>query len=98
MTASGGLPRPLLEEWEWQRYGACRDLDCETFFSPERERGPSKLARETAAKQVCRRCPVIDECRRHALQVGEPYGVWGGLTVTERAEIARAQRRSMTAS
>jgi WhiB family redox-sensing transcriptional regulator len=33
---------------------------------------------------MCRRCPVIDECRSHALEVGEPYGVWGGLSESER--------------
>jgi WhiB family redox-sensing transcriptional regulator len=29
---------------------------------------------------VCRSCPVLQNCREHALQVKEPYGVWGGMT------------------
>ena len=33
---------------------------------------------------MCRQCPVIQECRSHALEVGEPYGVWGGLSESER--------------
>jgi len=24
------------------------------------------------------------QCRAHALDVGEPYGIWGGLSETER--------------
>ncbi|CAN5555799.1 hypothetical protein BH24ACT13_BH24ACT13_01820 [soil metagenome] len=54
------------------------------FFHPEGERGPTRLARDLAAKAVCARCPVIAECAAHALQVREPYGVWGGLTEDER--------------
>ena len=27
------------------------------------------------------------ECRSHALEVREPYGVWGGLTEAEREDL-----------
>lgn len=30
---------------------------------------------------------VLEECRRHALRTREPYGIWGGLSEEERAEI-----------
>jgi WhiB family redox-sensing transcriptional regulator len=36
------------------------------------------------AKQMCRQCPVMTQCRTHALTVGEPYGIWGGLSESER--------------
>lgn len=68
---------------------ACRDLDSAVFFHPDYERGPARQRRDQLAKQVCARCPVIDSCRRHALEVHEPYGVWGGLTVDERAAMLR---------
>lgn len=74
--------------------GACRGMDSSFFFHPERERGPAKAQRERRAKEVCRRCPVIELCRRHALAVQEPYGVWGGLSEAERDEIVRRQRRT----
>ncbi len=64
------------------------------FFHPQGERGPTRRDREAEAKAVCQRCPVIDACRRHALQVAEPYGVWGGLSEEERADQLRAQRRA----
>jgi len=78
------LPMPLMDVYDWQYDGACRDADPALFFSPESERGPRRRARETAAKLYCQRCPVIEQCLQHALQVKEPYGVWGGLTPSER--------------
>lgn len=39
------------------------------------------------AKQTCHRCPVIAQCREYALRTREPYGVWGGLSEEDRAEI-----------
>ncbi len=29
---------------------------------------------------------MIDACLAHALQIPEPYGIWGGLSEDERAE------------
>lgn len=78
---------PLQEAYEWQYAGACRNVDPETFFSPEAERGPRRTAREARAKSLCARCPVTEECLRHALAVKEPYGVWGGLNATEREAL-----------
>lgn len=79
------LPQPLIDVYEWQFDGACREADPELFFSPESERGPRRRARERAAKAFCARCPVLARCLEHSVQVKEPYGVWGGLTTTERA-------------
>lgn len=96
MASTARLPMPLMEVYEWQYEGACRNADPETFFSPESERGPRRRAREAAAKSYCSTCPVIDQCLEHALKVKEPYGVWGGLTTSERA--AFADRRSASAA
>ena len=87
MTCIARLPMPLQEVYEWQYEGACRDVDPETFFSPDAERGPRRKARETAAKALCAICPVAEACLRHALAVKEPYGVWGGLNATERESL-----------
>lgn len=87
------LPVPVAESWDWQLRGACRGMDSEIFFHPERERGPARTGREARAKEVCRRCEVIDQCRSHALAVQEPYGVWGGLSAAERHEIHLGRTR-----
>ena len=75
---------PVAEIYDWQMQGACRGMDSAFFFHPEGERGPARANREARAKQVCQSCPVIEQCRRHALAVHEPYGVWGGLSESER--------------
>jgi WhiB family redox-sensing transcriptional regulator len=84
MASISRLPMPLQEKYDWQYDGACRASDPETFFSPDAERGPRRRKREAAAKALCAVCPVINECRDHALEVREPYGVWGGLNINER--------------
>jgi WhiB family redox-sensing transcriptional regulator len=80
----GRLPGPILEEWDWQRTGACRDADPDLFFPPDSGRGPRRAAREAAAKTVCRGCPVRRRCAAHALATPEPYGIWGGMSEADR--------------
>jgi WhiB family redox-sensing transcriptional regulator len=81
------LPKVLQSEYEWQYQGACVGLESSRFFSPDAERGQARATREARAKSVCAGCPVIEQCRQHALKVQEPYGVWGGLSERDRAEI-----------
>ena len=83
------LPGPMMDAYEWQYKGACMGVDSSVFFSPEAERGAKRERREQAAKQLCFTCPVIKQCRDHALAVREPYGVWGGMTAGERAALTR---------
>ena len=73
--------------WEWQLHGACRGMDSARFFYLDGERGSNRERREVQAKAICLGCPVIADCRSHALQVREPYGIWGGLTEDERTRI-----------
>lgn len=63
------------------------------FFAPSKEPTAARLTREQAAKQVCAGCPVLTECREHALLQPEPYGVWGGLTAAERRVVLARRRR-----
>ena len=94
MAEISRLPMPIQENYEWQYDAACRARDPEEFFSPDAERGPRRRNREAAAKALCATCPVIQECREHALAVREPYGVWGGLTINEREAIIRERDRA----
>lgn len=91
MAEISRLPGPLAFRWEWQLRGSCREVSPEVFFHPEGERGGARRRRAIAAKQVCLGCPVLAQCRAHALAVREPYGVWGGLTEDER-EVLHAAR------
>jgi hypothetical protein len=74
--------------------GRCHTVDAEVMH-------PSRPEDTRIAKAVCWRCPVLDACREHALVTAEPYGVWGGLSETDRRRIreqrgipSRAQQRS----
>lgn len=66
----------------WQSFGLCRGVNPDLFFP---ERGES--TRE--AKEVCRGCPVREECLEYALAGGEKFGIWGGLSERERRRIRR---------
>ena len=90
------LPGPNGDLWDWQRLGACRGMDSAFFFHPEGERGPARANRESKAKAVCGRCPVVEQCRRHALAVHEPYGIWGGLSESERDGMIHTGRRRLS--
>ena len=85
-----------MDHWEWQYEGACREVEPSVFFHPEGERGGTRRRRDEAAKAICARCPVIEQCREHALAVQEPYGVWGGLSEDERAQIVQARKARST--
>ena len=91
MSDLSRLPGPVAEHWEWQQLAACAGLGTEKFFHPDGERGQRRSSRETRAKAVCAACPVTAACAAHALRVKEPYGVWGGLSETDREEILARQ-------
>jgi WhiB family redox-sensing transcriptional regulator len=93
------LPAPLSEIWDWQLQAACRGMNVSVFFHPADERDRTKAGRIARAKAVCESCPARCDCRSHALRVREPYGIWGGLSDDERAEILGVQSfRSPAAS
>ena len=80
--------RPISQEWDWQVVAACRGMDVEIFFHPyDDEHRTTKERRIEHAKAICQDCPVLAQCRNHALTTREPYGVWGGLSESERAVL-----------
>ncbi|MFG2223779.1 WhiB family transcriptional regulator [Streptomyces sp. NPDC050161] len=81
------------EAGPWHSEAVCRRDEAGLFFAPSKEPTAARLAREEAAKRVCARCPVMIECREHALLQPEPYGVWGGLTAAERRVVLARRRR-----
>jgi len=87
MTEITRLPGPIMDLWEWQYEGACRDADETLFFHPEGERGSTRRKRAEAAKAICATCKVIRQCLEQSLKIREPYGVWGGLSEDERSTL-----------
>jgi WhiB family redox-sensing transcriptional regulator len=56
----------------------------EVFF-PDDDARSALRRHEDAAKRICRQCPVVNECRDHALRTPELHGVWGAMTARELA-------------
>ena len=77
----------------WQQYGACLDHDPELFF-PIGDTGRALIQLE-AAKAVCAGCPVRCLCLEWALLAGIHYGVWGGMSETERLPLKHRNKASM---
>jgi WhiB family transcriptional regulator, redox-sensing transcriptional regulator len=85
-TPTQPVVRGLIGTWVYE--GACADADpkeAALFWAPEEpERASARRVREAAAKAFCSRCPVVEECLRHALRAPELYGIWGGMNENER--------------
>lgn len=59
---------------DWMANALCRieKIPVETFYS------------ETSnAREYCDRCPVAYECRKHAFDTEEKYGIWGGVNFAD---------------
>ena len=71
----------------WHRDGLCREHPEVSWFPGSGDHG-------TAAKAVCRRCLVLDECRTWALgQDNSPCGlagIWAGLSRQDRVALQAA--------
>ena len=81
----------------WMSDAACQYVDPDLMFPDqiggqigERLRGGSASSEVAMqyeqAKWVCRRCPVKAECLEYALERDEEWGVWGGMSRSERIE------------
>lgn len=74
---------------EWHEDAACSGMD-EALFFPPADTGPLGAAWVEQAKAVCAGCPVRAACLAEAM-TREPasarYGVFGGLTATERGRL-----------
>ena len=76
---------------------ACAAEDPELFY-PITEVGEAARRQIEAAKAVCQRCPLLQECRAGALARHEEFGVWGGLSEKERRALKRAAARQEVAA
>ena len=75
----------------WQARAACRGEDSALFYADSKR--ATEQARVEAAKAICARCPVVEECLDAALATHEQYGVWGGMTAAERERMRPHARR-----
>lgn len=70
----------------WQDDAACATTDPDLFFPANGDRHTAERARE-----VCRSCPVINECLEFALANEEREGIWAALN---GPQLARLRKKS----
>ena len=80
---SDNMLQPAELEENWQDGANCLGVDPDLFF-PE----PGATARP--AKAICARCHILTTCRNYAIEHGERWGVWGGLSERELRAATRA--------
>jgi WhiB family redox-sensing transcriptional regulator len=73
-----------MEDRGWQSRANCMGVDPDLFF-------PERGASTREAKEVCRGCVVKDDCLEYALDNGEKFGIWGGMSERERRRLRRAR-------
>ena len=73
--------------YDWRDEAQCAQTDPEAFF-------PEKGGSTRDAKAVCANCPVRQQCLDWAIETGETFGVWGGLSERERRAYAKLNNQS----
>lgn len=74
-----------LHDTEWQLRSACAGLDRDLWFDQDD-------ASVAYAKSVCQPCVVRLSCLSWALDMGEKYGSWGGLSQNELRRVRRKRQ------
>ncbi len=77
------LPPERDPDWAWQDEANCLGVDPNLFF-------PERGASTREAKEVCRGCVAREDCLEYALESGEKFGIWGGLSERERRRLRRS--------
>jgi WhiB family redox-sensing transcriptional regulator len=80
VTVDGSQDRH--DERGWEDFANCLGVDPDLFF-------PERGASTREAKEVCRGCPVREDCLEYALGNAEKFGIWGGMSERERRRIRR---------
>jgi WhiB family redox-sensing transcriptional regulator len=75
----------------WTEDANCRGADVDQFFSNDD-------TDQRHALELCKDCPVQEPCLRFALEEGEMYGIWGGLSESDRRSMIRERRRERRAA
>lgn len=81
------------ENESWVSEAACHGKQS-IMFDHFGEKKQEKARRVALAKEICRKCPVIEQCLDAALLNHESGAVWGGMTDDERDGLKRKRNVS----
>ena len=69
----------------WMGRGNCAGMNPDLFF-------PARGEASAPAKAVCAPCEVKERCLNYAIEGGERFGVWGGMSERERRRVRRGRQ------
>lgn len=76
----------------WQEKAGCKGHPANLFFLDSANGVTTHYRRALEkARQVCVKCPVMNECYNYAVQAKEQYGVWGGVDFQVRGKKNRSR-------
>ena len=68
----------------------CTNTDPDLWFADSNHADDMSVTGTTgSAKKLCQACPVVSECLQYALKHEPFFGVWGGMTASERSRLKR---------
>lgn len=76
----------MIQNLDWLDDAACGGMDSRVFFA----NGCHARAQVHVAQKICAACPVRPACEAWAIETGERFGVWGGMS---QRELRRKRRR-----
>lgn len=78
--------RQDLEDQDWRDRALCAQVSIAEFHADKGEGGMEAI---NFAKKICGLCDVKSECLQFAIQIGDSFGIWGGLPPRERSKLGK---------
>ena len=63
---------------DWRAQAKCRDHDPELWFPKSSKNGGDRRTLSLSALDICRTCPVRQQCLDWAIATGEKWAIAGG--------------------
>jgi WhiB family transcriptional regulator, redox-sensing transcriptional regulator len=74
----------------WRDRALCATSESPDDWFPDHGRQPERV--RLRVERTCAACPVRAECLAYAVENGERYGIWGGMTEEERRGVSLPRR------
>lgn len=79
----------------WRDRARCRKMGNKMFFDYGKGRGVSAVKNLARVARFCSFCPVREECLRFAVDNDIKYGVWGGLSPSQRKSFRNGSDKAV---
>jgi WhiB family redox-sensing transcriptional regulator len=90
-TGVGPTEARVRDMSNWDQ-AACNGQETRIFFDHEDMRGEKRAKSLAGARTICIGCSIKRACLTYALDSGQQFGMWGGLTANERNELIVANQ------